>query len=79
MWAHVTAAPPAPSSLRSDLSPGVDEVIALGLAKDPNERYATASQLARAYAHALGIVEPHPPVSSRLQARAEPGPTVVAD
>ncbi len=46
-------APPRPSSLRSGLSPLVDEVLAVALAKDPLARYASAGELAEALERAL--------------------------
>jgi len=55
MWAHVSAPPPAVSSTRPDLPEELDEVIARGMAKDPADRYASASEMARAAALALGL------------------------
>jgi CHASE2 domain-containing sensor protein len=55
MWAHVSAPPPSPGHARPDLPEDLDEVIARGMAKDPAERYASASELARAAALALGL------------------------
>jgi CHASE2 domain-containing sensor protein/predicted Ser/Thr protein kinase len=57
LWAHVNAAPPAPSRQRPDLPGAVDEVIARGMAKDPAERYESATALARAYERALTSTE----------------------
>jgi CHASE2 domain-containing sensor protein len=54
MFAHVSAEPPLASSLRTDLPVALDEVIASGLAKDPDERPQTAGDLARAAAAAVG-------------------------
>ena len=55
LWAHVNAAPPAPSRVRPGLPTALDEVIARGMAKDPAERFQTAGELARACARALGV------------------------
>jgi serine/threonine protein kinase/CHASE2 domain-containing sensor protein len=55
MWAHVSAPPPSPGHARPDLPEGLDEVIARGMAKDPADRYASASEMAQAAALALGI------------------------
>jgi serine/threonine protein kinase len=83
MWAHVSASPPIPSGVRPELPEELDEVIARGMAKDPMDRYASAGDLARAAALALGLA---PQLStSDAQSRAtnenpEPGAlTVVSD
>ncbi len=48
MWAHVNQPPPSVSALRPELPRGLDEVVAKGLAKDPDERWPTAGALAAA-------------------------------
>jgi len=55
MWAHVSAPPPSPGRVRFGLPEELDEVIARGMAKDPADRYASASEMARAAALALGL------------------------
>ena len=44
---------PTQPSLHAQLPPDVDRVLALGLAKDPKQRFSTALQLAQAFAHAI--------------------------
>lgn len=58
LWAHINAEPPAPSKLRAGLPMEVDQVIARGMAKNPADRFATASELARACARSLGVTTP---------------------
>jgi serine/threonine-protein kinase len=45
---HLTTPPPRPSIKRRDVSPELDAVIAAGMAKDPEQRYATTTEMARA-------------------------------
>jgi serine/threonine protein kinase len=78
--AHLTVGPPQPSLIRAGLPAGFDEVIAHGMAKDPDDRYVTAGDLAVAAKHALntepgtGAVITHPGVTS-----AAAGAMVVAN
>lgn len=51
--AHLTAPIPRPSQQGSQIRPRFDEVIARGLAKSPEDRYASAGELAEAARHAL--------------------------
>ncbi len=55
MWAHVSAPPPSAGRMRPELPEEIDEVIARGMAKDPADRYASAGEMARAAALALGL------------------------
>ncbi|VBA59142.1 Serine/threonine-protein kinase PknD [Mycobacterium attenuatum] len=45
---HTTQDPPKPTDVKPELPAGFDEVIARGLAKDPQQRYETARELAAA-------------------------------
>ncbi|POX98785.1 serine/threonine protein kinase [Mycobacterium kansasii] len=45
---HTTQDPPRPTDVKPELPAGFDEVIARGLAKDPDQRYPTARDLAAA-------------------------------
>ncbi len=68
LWAHVNAAPPAPSRLRPSLPRSIDDVIARGMAKSPTARFRTAAELAHACAQALGVA-----VTAASPARRSPG------
>jgi serine/threonine protein kinase len=48
LWAHMTEPPPRPGAVVPELPPGFDEVVARALAKQPDDRYATAGELGRA-------------------------------
>jgi len=58
--AHLRDPPPRPSITRPNLPPRVDEVIATGMAKDPDQRYATTIQLADAARDAITVPIPRP-------------------
>ncbi|AFU01270.1 serine/threonine-protein kinase [Nocardia brasiliensis] len=53
MRAHLFEPPPRPSMIRREVPAGFDEVIARGLAKNPNARYTSAGALAAAAHRAL--------------------------
>ena len=54
LYAHMSEAPPKPSERRPELPPEVDEVVARGMAKSPQERPGSASELIRLAAQAFG-------------------------
>ena len=61
---HLTARPPRPSITNPGVPSGFDAVIATGMAKDPDERYPTTVELARAARDAI----------TTPMARPSPGP-----
>jgi serine/threonine-protein kinase len=72
---HVRDDPPRPSEHRAGIPVGLDEVIARGMAKNPDDRYAKARDLAVAAERALAEgVHPEP-----AHAHAPPQPHAIAD
>ena len=55
MWAQLSAPPPPLTSMRRDLPPGVDRVMARGLAKPPEDRYPSCRAFAAALQEACGV------------------------
>ena len=51
--AHLNTPPPRPSTTQPNVPSRVDDVIATGMAKDPNDRYATTIELADAARDAI--------------------------
>jgi YVTN family beta-propeller protein len=61
MYAHLSDEPPSVAARVPSVPPALDQVIATGMAKDPNARYASAGDLARAAWAALqGAPAPRP-------------------
>jgi serine/threonine kinase PknH len=58
--AHLTAPPPRPSSTDPNVPATFDPVIATGMAKDPDQRYATTVELANAAHDAITTPIPRP-------------------
>jgi serine/threonine protein kinase len=62
--AHLSAPPPRPSTVNPRVPAAVDEVIARGMAKEPDDRYGSPGALGRAAERALaGAAPPHGPES----------------
>jgi serine/threonine protein kinase len=55
MWAQLSAPPPPLTSMRRDLPPAVDQVMARGLAKLPEDRYPSCRAFAAALQEACGV------------------------
>jgi serine/threonine-protein kinase len=69
MYAHVHVPPPRPSATKPDVPQQFDGVIATGMAKDPDQRYATAIELSMAAQEAITA-----PVAQPMQTPAAPTP-----
>jgi CHASE2 domain-containing sensor protein/tRNA A-37 threonylcarbamoyl transferase component Bud32 len=77
LWAQINAPPPSPGRIVADLPQALDAVIGRGLAKNPADRYASAGELARAAALALGLTSrlsaPGSSPRARTDGEAQPG------
>ena len=48
MYAHLNEAPPAPSAVREDLPPALDDVVAKAMAKTPDTRFQSCAEFVEA-------------------------------
>jgi|HubBroStandDraft_3_1064219.scaffolds.fasta_scaffold00079_9 serine/threonine protein kinase len=71
---HLTLDPPKPSARRPELPLGFDEVIATGMAKDPEKRFQSAHELAIAAQHALATAPSHNPRTASTLDATQPAP-----
>jgi DNA-binding SARP family transcriptional activator/tRNA A-37 threonylcarbamoyl transferase component Bud32/streptogramin lyase len=69
MYAHLFEDPPAPSEERPELPDRIDGVIAKAMAKAPEDRYASAGELAQETSRVLGIA-PSPVLERRRGMRS---------
>ena len=76
---HLTLPPPRPSTMQPGISPLMDQVIATGMAKKPDQRYATTKDLAVAARAALTAPIPHAPPAPPPPAHSWPAPVPYPD
>jgi serine/threonine-protein kinase len=80
--AHMLQPPPQPSTVRPQVPRAMDQVITTGMAKEPEQRYASTKDLATAARAAVGGATDHtqaaPPLwtSQPTQQVHRPGPTI---
>ena len=72
--AHLSSPPPQPSAINPRVPAGFDDVIARGMAKDPDDRYGSPGALGRAAQRALGVT-PWPGCPDRTHSLKPPPPT----
>ena len=60
LYAHMVDPPPRPSEHLPELPAELDEIVAKGMAKDADDRYASAGDMIRAAAAAMGVAPPPP-------------------
>jgi serine/threonine-protein kinase len=70
--AHLSSPPPQPSVVNPRLPAGFDEVIARGMAKDPDDRYGSPGALGRAAQRALGATSSGPSTGPNAFTQAAP-------
>jgi serine/threonine-protein kinase len=75
LYAKVHEEPPRLSQRTADLGRGVDEVLARGMAREPDDRYPNASALLAAVAEALEGAEPGPAATRPAPAEPPAPPT----
>jgi lysyl-tRNA synthetase class 2 len=73
--AHLTEPPPRPSIARPEVPARVDDVIATGMAKDPDRRYATTVELATAAHDAITVPIRQPAAIPTRLHDTQPAPT----
>jgi serine/threonine protein kinase len=69
---HVHETPPAPGTLRADVTPQIDKVVAKVLSKWPEERFQTAGEFSAAFTEAVADADQHalPESSDKKRASA---------
>ncbi len=72
LWAHMSEPPPSVAGERPGVPQELDAVISRAMAKDPDERFPSAGDLARAAAAAIGATSPPAQERSVAQGAAAP-------
>ena len=72
MWAHMNEPPPSVSNLRPGVPTAIDDVILRALAKSPDDRYSSCSEMVAAAAASLAGA------AQSVAAHTRPSPAVVA-
>ena len=70
--AHLSSPPPQPSAVNPRVPAAFDDVIARGMAKDPDDRYGSPGALGRAAQRALGATPSRGPAPDRPRSPKPP-------
>jgi serine/threonine kinase PknH len=73
--AHTSSPPPRPSAINARVPASFDDVIARGMAKEPDDRYGSAGALGRAAQRALKADARSPTQATTMAAPTPPPPT----
>ncbi|MGA9493886.1 MAG: serine/threonine-protein kinase [Mycobacterium sp.] len=73
--AHLSSPPPRPSAINPRVPAAFDDVIARGMAKDPDDRYGSPGALGRAAQRALGATPSGPSTGPTAVTQAAPAST----
>jgi serine/threonine-protein kinase len=65
--AHISEPPPVPSELNPSLTPAIDAVVLRALAKKPEDRFESATDLAAAFELAVSAIHDNAPPTSALR------------
>jgi serine/threonine protein kinase len=76
--AHMMQLPPQPSARQAGVPPAMDHVVATGMAKNPDQRYASTVQLARAARDATTVPLSGPGPGPRLPVHPSSQPELAA-
>lgn len=77
MHYHIYEAPPSVQQIRPDLPPPVEQVVSKALAKNSDERFASAGQMATAFRNALHSTAGKQPETIRLHGKQSTGETLL--
>jgi peptide/nickel transport system substrate-binding protein len=79
LLAHLSAPPPSLTARRPDLPAAADQMLAKGMAKTPDERFASCGDFADALREALGLAPYNPGTADAMPAHVPPSATPESD
>ena len=79
LYAHISASPPAVTSIRPELPADVDEVLATAMEKEPEDRFGSCGEFADALRYAIGLEPYDPSGPARLPGKTRKPANTVPD